>query len=359
MNEMRLKGYAAGESRARDLHAEKSNVQLLLDAMPDSALLMDADGRVEACNRMAADRLDVSRNELLGLRIYDFLPQSVADARRRHVLEITRTKVEKTFMDVRDGRTFEHTVFPLLGGSGEAERFALFGRDVTSEVRAEKLVDVYETLVEHSPVGIARVSPEGSILYANKALSRMHGLAGPEGLVGRPLSDFYSGRSLRMFKEQLLLRRRGISSRYEVQCPGDDGVVRTLEVHGAPLHSRDGSFDGAIATVVDLTERKKTGDALQEQGETIRALFDATSDGVVMLNRGLRIEAVNEEFAKRLDRSPHEIVGRYLFDLIPRGEIARRRKEKIRSALDGGKPCRFEDARGERHYEHSVYPVFN
>ena len=72
-------------------HQSEAAIKALLQALQDTALLLDPDGVIMAANEMAARRLNRTVNELIGLNIYDLLPPEVAQIRRAKGEEVIKT----------------------------------------------------------------------------------------------------------------------------------------------------------------------------------------------------------------------------------------------------------------------------
>jgi len=78
-----------------------------------------------------------------------------------------------------------------------------------------------------------------------------------------------------------------------------DGEPRDVEVIASPLWGADGSFEGIIESVRDITQRKRDEEALQQYAERLRALT-------------ARLAEVAEIERQRLARELHDQVGQNL-----------------------------------------------
>jgi PAS domain S-box-containing protein len=74
-------------------------------------------------------------------------------------------------------------------------------------------------------------------------------------------------------------------SSYEVEyrLRRHDGVYRNLLARGFPVFRKDGSIHEWVGTCIDITERKKTEEALKESEEKFKTLFEASSDAIMTL----------------------------------------------------------------------------
>ncbi len=115
-----------------------SDLLAMIDASPESAFLLDTRGRVIVCNRLAAERLGLSRHELAGRSIFDFLPPDVAEGRRSYLDRVVQTGQSFAFEDRRKGRIFISRIHPLPDEDGRVGRVALFAHDITAFRRTEE-----------------------------------------------------------------------------------------------------------------------------------------------------------------------------------------------------------------------------
>ena len=100
----------AYESQVQEAAALKS----LLNALTESAMLIDLEGKICVINEIAAQRLGKTVSEMIGTALVDHFPPEVADSRKAWGEEVARTGKPARFHDERAGRiyaTFDYTVF--------------------------------------------------------------------------------------------------------------------------------------------------------------------------------------------------------------------------------------------------------
>ncbi len=104
------------------------------------------------------------------------------------------------------------------------------------------------------------------------------------------------------------------------------------------------------------SERKKPEEALRENEDNLRSLFNAISESVFVMDRNGKLLMVNKVFAARLGRRIADCIGSNVFDIIPH-DVADRRKGIIDRVLYNSQPAAFEDEREGRWFYHNVWPI--
>ena len=121
------------------------------------------------------------------------------------------------------------------------------------------------------------------------------------------------------------------------------------------------------AEVADLRRRVQESEALAEElrraeeafrqsEKSLRGLFNATSDAVVLLDLEGRILDLNWVCAAWLGGSFQDLVGRVIYSLFP-PDIAAARRAQMEEAGRSGRAVRWVDERSGRVQSNTVYPV--
>lgn len=119
------------------LRESQEAADALINATPESAILMDVDGTVRGINEIGAQRLNQTPDAMIGHNIYDLFPASVAEQRRRMLTEVIHTRLPLRASDTRNGYHFEHHIYPIPSPDGEIERVAIYAKDVTEQKQAQ------------------------------------------------------------------------------------------------------------------------------------------------------------------------------------------------------------------------------
>jgi PAS domain S-box-containing protein len=118
----------------------------------------------------------------------------------------------------------------------------------------------------------------------------------------------------------------------------------------------NGTITAVVTISQNITERKRAEMALRESEATARALINAPTDSIILMDTQGVILALNETAALRFGKRSDELIGVLADDLLPE-EIARTRRSLIAQVLEKKKMVRFEDERDGRWYDTVAYPI--
>jgi PAS domain S-box-containing protein len=121
------------------------------------------------------------------------------------------------------------------------------------------------------------------------------------------------------------------------------------------------SYEGRNADLVivrDINERKKAEETLRESEATARALLNAPTDSVFLIDCEGKILALNEIAASRFGKRIDELVGIMSYDILPK-EVAQLRRSLMAPVLEKREMVRFVDQRDGIWYDTVAYPIVN
>ncbi len=225
---------------------------------------------------------------------------------------------------------FVEILLPVLWG---CFFYAVLQEGVERDLRASAETlrrerDLVSRIMETSPAGIVMVNREGQITFANPRAEQVLGLTKDE-LVRRTYNDpawritTYDGTTFPdadlPFQRVATRGRPVFDVRHAIVWP--DGQRVLLSINAAPLFDEAGQVDGMVAIVEDVTDRVRTQQALKENEERYRALFERTNDAVFILSLGGVHLVVNQRAADLLGYAPDELVGMSIREVIVPAEI--------------------------------------
>ncbi|HEY3819023.1 MAG TPA: PAS domain S-box protein [Polyangiaceae bacterium] len=173
-------------------------------------------------------------------------------------------------------------------------------------------------IIESALVGIWLFDAEGKTTFMNPYMTQILGISREEGQTAS-VADFVDGATRPVLQERIAERQRGIAGSYEQQFRRKDGEIRWVIVESNALRDADGRFEGILAVLTDVTERRRTEDARREAELRFRRLFDAGIAGITVgVTSGAIVEA-NDVFLSLVGYSREDLAaGRLSWrDLTP------------------------------------------
>jgi PAS domain S-box-containing protein len=134
------------------------------------------------------------------------------------------------------------------------------------EARTQELVEEkekYETLVEHAPLIVYRIEPDGTTVFVNRIVEEVLGYTPTEVIADR---EFWSGTAHPEDRQEVAKKLKGCLAEgkefiLEYRGINKKGQEVFLLNHALPLTDREGRVQAVDGIVVDVSERKR----LQEQ----------------------------------------------------------------------------------------------
>jgi PAS domain S-box-containing protein len=126
------------------LKIREQTLRAFLNAPTESAILVDTKGTILDINRIAAQRLGKSAEELIGMGIYDYLPADIAESRIARGAEVIRSGKPLRFKDERAGRYYDNNIYPVFDDEGKVSAIGIFSGDITDNKQAEERLLKYQ-----------------------------------------------------------------------------------------------------------------------------------------------------------------------------------------------------------------------
>lgn len=150
------------------LSSSESLMRSMINAITESAFLMEPGGKVILCNRVTSQRFGLTPEDLTGKNMYDFLDPDLARSRRDKVMKVVNDGEPVVFEDVRSGNVILNSIYPVFDDERNVARVAIFGYDITE--RKETI-----TRLEHATKELQELND-----LKNKFISILaHDLRGP------------------------------------------------------------------------------------------------------------------------------------------------------------------------------------
>lgn len=179
-----------------------------------------------------------------------------------------------TMRDIGEPQAPDHTDSVNMGHAAPDLRFGNKYRIV------ENIQQHCQVLLNSLNEGIWIVDELGKTTFVNEAMAHMLQYTVDE-IRDKSFFDFVNcNDSAHTFKEYMARRKQGMHEQTEHQFLAKDGSVVHTIIEASPLFDSDANFIGAIAGVVDITQRTFMEKALRESEERFRGTFENAAVGI-------------------------------------------------------------------------------
>jgi PAS domain S-box-containing protein len=232
--------------------------------------------------------------------------------------------------------------------------------DITEHNQAEQELreseDRYRKLVEISPDAVF-LHQDGKVIYVNPAAVRLLKEGGEEDLLGRNILDLIEPSSRGAVLTNIAKDISGeMTPRMELKMIRADGTPVIVEGRGVGTSIM--GKQTVLVAVNDITDRYRAEQELRESESTARALLNAPTDSVVLVDRSGIILDLNETAATSLGKKREDLIG-ILADNVLSSDIAQERRRKISEVFTTRQPVRFIDERGGTWFDNVAYPILD
>lgn len=352
----------SGGGSPRHLDDPRALLQVFLDYLPSAVTLFGPDLEMIAYNAKLKELLDFP-DELFahGLPSLPTLlrfnalrgdygpgdPEAIAaaaieraKAMQAHVFE--RTRPNGTVLEVRGT--------PLPGGG-----FLTIYTDITERKHSEKALRdssaELRLLTDNVPAMILYVDRNLRCVFANKRYADFFGRTLAD-LVDKPLREIVGDAAYANLEEHFRNALAGKSVAYERLVELEGGVQRWLAVKLVPRAAEQGSIPGCYSMAIDVTEQKRTEQALRESLEQLRMFADNVPSMTVAWDENLRCRFANKRLAEYFGHAVEALPGKHVSEII--GEAAFREVEHHFAQVLRGRPATYQRWRtspgGESQY---------
>jgi PAS domain S-box-containing protein len=279
-----------------------------LASIGDAVIATDPGGRVAFLNAAAESLTGWPRGEAIGRPLSEVSP--LVETRSGSAEgKLASGKVgswnDRMALQARDGREVpvDATMAPIRESQGGIAGAVLVVRDIADRQRAERRLAESEArfraFMDQTPMIAFLKDEDGRYVWGNAAWARQFP-GGADASLGRTDDDLWPPESARQFRASdraALALGRTVEALESSPGPGGS-LVHWMSLKfpvGEPVGRR---LVGGIA--IDVTERRRTEEALRASEARYRLLFERNQAGVLRSTEAGRIVDCNESFARIL-----------------------------------------------------------
>ncbi|HOV98670.1 MAG TPA: PAS domain-containing protein [Bacteroidota bacterium] len=319
------------EQIRRTMEQERVLLRTLLDTIPDVVYAKDKESRFILVNKPQVEILGASsEHDVLGKTDHDFYPKEFADEYLHDEQRLIETgipllnKEESVITPEGEIHWFSTNKVPLHNSQGEIVGLVGTGRDITYLKKIENALRESEaylrSLLDFLPVPFASIDVGGKVQFLNKQFLQTFGY-GWEAL--SRIDDWFflsiSEEAIRMQMHQQWVSNVSAAQisasepfvlEYEVRCK--NGERRFIQMMTKVFQN------GINLVFNDLTEQRRTEEALEKERNLLHTLIDNLPDRIFAKDKDARFTLNNKSHIRALGASSQEeVIGKTDFDFKP------------------------------------------
>jgi PAS domain S-box-containing protein len=226
-----------------------------------------------------------------------------------------------------------------------------------SKMEIEKLASY---IINSVGDGLELLDMNGTVISVNPAFEKLTGFR-KEEIVGKKGVDLISlmvrqedfERCMKAFLSTLI---GNIMPTFEFSMITKDGREVAFIVSASFVEDEKKIPIGIVVSYKDISERKRAEEALRSSEATVRALLNAPTDSIILVDTQGTILEMNEIAAKRFDKSKDDLIGKNAITLLP-PDLAEERVKKLHRIHQTGEVIRDEDERQGIWFDNVYYPI--
>lgn len=338
-----------------DLPFPASEMHRLANSLPVLLAYVDRDRRYRFVNRTYTDWFRLPPAEIMGQHVWDVIGTAAYQAIAQDIDAVLQgqsfsSEIEVCFKHLGHRRVQRFFV-PDVDGNGDIKGYYALVNDVTEHRRTEQALQQREEelrlVTDSVPVLIAFVDNEQRYRFTNRTYEDWFGVS-PEALRHQHIRDVLGEAGYQIIRPYIEQALRGETVTFEQEIAFKLDGTRHIEATYVPRFDSEGTVDGFVALVRDITERKRAEAercraeaALQESEARFRRIADCSPIMFWMSAPDGAGIWFNQQWYKYTGQTPAAALGSgWLAALHP--EDARLMRETCAQARRDHQPVRLE-----------------
>jgi two-component system, cell cycle sensor histidine kinase and response regulator CckA len=313
------------------IHVRETRLQGIIGSAMDAIISVDEQQRIVVFNHAAEKMFVCTVSEALGSSLDRFIPAKFREIHRDHVRHFGVAGVTTRSMyspGVLTALRSNGEEFPIEAAISQVEAagqkvYTVILRDITERKQAEKALresqkenEFLADLIRTSSQPLAVGYPDGRLGLMNHAFEQVTGYNAEELRCMDWAAALTPPEWRELEREKLAeLHLTGRPVRYEKEYLRKDGTRVPIELLVHEVTDSDGKPQQYYAFVTDITERKRTEEALRQSEERFRSMYQNAAVGIKQVAIDGRLLMANPALCKMLGYTEAELLRKTFTDL--------------------------------------------
>ncbi|MCF8408968.1 MAG: PAS domain S-box protein [Crocinitomicaceae bacterium] len=286
-----------------------------LNKSSDGIQVTNYTGQIVYMNHVSCERFGVNEQTFDQLNVRDFEPyfsppgvweSHFEDLRSKKSIQIETININKF-----TGQKFEVEISANFQKIEGQEYLIAVSRDISERKKIRSEIERLSLVAKNTNNGVLMLDVNRKITWTNEAMIHRSGYAFEE-LVGNSPSKFqFEGTNSEVLQmiHAKMLKLESVST--EILHRSKHGEHYWIDLNIQPLFDTEGNHSGYMAVEIDITERKKFEETIEEQNKSLREISDALDQSslVAVADKNGKIVRANKNFTDISQYSEEELIG--------------------------------------------------
>ncbi|MGB7594343.1 MAG: PAS domain S-box protein, partial [Erysipelotrichaceae bacterium] len=350
---------------------EKLNVRFLslINNLSNGIIIFSIDDRspagidyvISEVNSAALKILGIEKSRIVGKYLSDIRPDIDHSRLTNLFKEVYRTgesvRLPAQVIKFLTNENLYESQIAKLSDNELSIVFADVTQSVLNQTLKEESEGKFEYVFDYSAIGKSLTLPSGE-LQVNLKLCEMLGYSREE-LIGKKWQDISHPDDAELTRNEMgsLISGKKSLALFEKRYIKKDGSIIWGEVHSSIRRDDKGNPLYFMTSIIDITQRKETEEALRNSERNYKFLFESSGIGIAYYSPEGKILSFNNKAAENMGGKPEDYIGKTLYDLFDK-ESADYFVQRIHKSMQSESTQEYEDCipvEGESRCFNSVF----
>ncbi len=289
----------------------ETKLKSMMNAISESTALIDSSGTIDMVNDSAARRFGKEPQELIGMNVFDILPESVAKSRKKKIDKVFETGQPVYFEDKRGSNFYYNSIYPVKDENGITTHVTVFAIDFTKIKQYEKELKIKDIALKFSLSAFSIADLKGNLTYVNPVFKAIWDYDISDDITGRHISEFFKDNKHTEYIIKEIFDKGNWKG--ELTAVKKNGVPFMVFASASMVYDEKGKPLCLTCSIIDISDRKKSEDKL---GLLSKVFMDAIDPIVISDTENIIID-LNEQAVKAYQWERNELTGQKVNAIIP------------------------------------------
>ena len=300
---------------AESMRKSEEKYRSLFENSKDAITIATRNGKYIAYNQSFLDLLGYTKEDMMDMKAEEkYLDPKDRERFKREVEKKGAVTDFEVMLKKKDDTLIYALITATLWHAPDQSILGYQGiiRDITSQKLAEEALreseEKWRTVFEQSKDAISITARNGEFVDANQAFLDLFGYSKEEIQKSNSIERYASPEEREKFTKKV--EEKGSVKDYEMTLRRKNGEEMIVLCSSALRCASDGRILGYQTMVRDITQERKTLEALRESEVQKQAILDASIDRIRLVDKNCRIIWANRTHERDRNIAPEDLIGK-------------------------------------------------